>query len=170
VEPRIVEKGPIVIAGMDFYGNPFTEKGWSEGTEIGRLWGRFGAFMEANGDRVKNVVDPNVGFEAHCEPAEYGETKNIYVMVGVEVSAIDELPLELCARVFPATTYAVFTFVGNEITSNWPDRIFKEWMPGSGYEEAHKFLLEVYDGDRFKGVDKLAESELDVYVPIRQSR
>lgn len=170
MEPKIIEKGPIIIAGMDFYGNPFTGEGWSEENEIGKLWSRYGAFMEANADRAKNAVDPNLAFEAHYEPAEYGETKNFYVMVGAEVSAVDELPLELCVRVFPATTYAVFTFAGEEIKSNWPDRIFKQWMPGSGYEEAHKFIFEVYDGARFKGMDKLAESELDVYVPIRQSR
>ncbi len=170
MKPRIIEKEPIIIAGMDFYGDPFTAEGWSEGNEIGKLWSRFSAFMDANGDRVKNVVDPNVGFEAHYEPAEYGETKSFYVMVGLEVSAADGLPLELCVRVFPATTYAVFTFAGDDIKSNWPDKIFKEWMPDSGYEEAHKFLFEVYDGDRFKGMDKLSESELDVYVPIRQSQ
>ena len=52
------------------------------------------------------------------------------------------------------------------ITSNWPDRIFKEWMPGSGYEEAHKYLIECY-GPKFKGPDD-PESELVIRVPVRR--
>jgi AraC family transcriptional regulator len=56
---------------------------------------------------------------------------------------------------------------GPEITSNWPDAIYKGWLPQSGYEEAHKATVERYDGDRFKGVDD-PESELEIWVPVRK--
>jgi AraC family transcriptional regulator len=89
-------------------------------------------------------------------------------MVGVEVSDLEGLPLELSIKVLPAGTYAVFTLQGTEITSNWPDTIYKGWLPQSGYEEAHKFTVERYDGERFKGVDD-PESELEIWVPIRKA-
>ena len=41
-----------------------------------------------------------------------------------------------------------------------------QWLPASGYESAHDYLIELYD-QRFKGLENLAESELDVYVPVR---
>ena len=43
----------------------------------------------------------------------------------------------------------------------------KEWLPDSGYEEAGKFVFEYYDDERFKGMENLEESELDVWVPIK---
>ncbi len=170
MEVRVIERGPLILAGLDFYGNPFaTGEGWTEENQIGKLWSRFSAFMEEKGALVGNIVNPDRGYEAHIEPDEYGSTKNFYVMVGVEVSGIGALPPELCARMFPGGPYAICTLAGQEITSNWSDDIFKKWLPQSGYIEAHKFLLEYYDGDRFKGMDRLEESELDVYVPIKES-
>jgi hypothetical protein len=58
----------------------------------------------------------------------------------------------------------VFTAKGSEVTSNWPDKIYKEWLPHSAYEEAHKVTLE-YHGLNFKGMDD-AESEWEIHVPV----
>ena len=157
-----------MIAGMVFYGDPFAGgEGWSQENEIGRLWGRFNRFWDDRQADIQHVVDGSVGYELHVEPVEYPETKSFYVMVGVEVSDPVGLPLELSVKVLPAGTYAVFTLRGPEITSNWPDTIYKGWLPGSGYEEAHKLTVERYDGDRFKGVDD-PDSELDIWVPVRK--
>lgn len=167
MEPRIVEKGEIILAGMVFYGDPFkTGAGWTSENEIGKLWGRFSTFMDNKGESVKHIIDPEVGYEVHIEPEEYAETKNFYVMVGIQVGKIDGLPLELSAKVLPATKYAVFTLKGKEITSDWATEIYHKWLPASGYQEAHKFTVECYDGERFKGTEN-PESELDIYVPIR---
>jgi len=163
MEPKILEKEKIVLVGMVFYGDPFkNQAGWSQENEIGKLWKRFVAREKT----IKNRVG-NGGYEVHIEPEEYEETKNYYVFVGVEVEKIENLPLEMFTKILPATKYAVFTLKGREITSNWQDKIYKEWLPQSGYEEAHKFTIEYYD-DRFKGIDN-TESELDIYVPIKQA-
>ena len=163
MEPKILEKEKIVLVGMVFYGDPFkNQAGWSQENEIGKLWKRFVAREKT----IKNRVE-NGGYEVHIEPEEYEETKNFYVFVGVEVEKIENLPLEMFTKILPATKYAVFTLKGREITSNWQDKIYKEWLPQSGYEEAHKFTIEYYD-DRFKGIDN-TESELDIYVPIKQA-
>jgi predicted transcriptional regulator YdeE len=66
----------------------------------------------------------------------------------------------------PACKYAVFTFRGEEIAGDWSAAIYADWMPGSGYEQAHPYSFQLYD-HRFKGVDSLADSVLDVYVPIK---
>ena len=161
MEPKILEKEKIVLVGMVFYGDPFkNQAGWSQENEIGKLWKRFVAREKT----IKNRVG-NGGYEVHIEPKEYEETKNYYVFVGVEVEKVENLPLEMFTKILPATKYAVFTLKEKQITSNWQDKIYKEWLPKSGYEEAHKFTIEYYD-DRFKGIDN-TESELDVYVPIK---
>ena len=168
MEPKIIERGTTMLAGLIFYGDPFAGgEGWAQENEIGRLWGRFNRFWDERQAEIQNVVDGNVGYEVHIEPAEYAESKCFYVMVGVEVSGPADLPLELSVKVLPAGTYAVFSLRGPEITSNWPEAIYKGWLPQSGYEEAHKVTVERYDGDRFKGVDD-PESELEIWVPVRE--
>ena len=161
MKPEIVEKGKITLVGMPFYGDPFKDqKGWSSENEIGKLWGRFVSKVKT----VKNRVG-ETAYEVHIEPEEYEQTKNFFVFVGVEVDKVDDLPLEMFVKILPPSKYAVFTLKGKEITSNWPDMIYKKWLPKSGFEEAHKFTIEYYD-ERFKGTDD-PESELDIYVPIK---
>ena len=61
---------------------------------------------------------------------------------------------------------AVFTFEGQQINSDWPRMIYQEWLPNSGYQEAYRYNFQLYD-QRFKGIDRLDESAIDVYVPIK---
>ena len=168
MEPTIVEKDEMILAGVEFYGDPFKDaEGWSKENEIGKLWSRFEALWEREGASIKTVIDPGVGYEVHIEPPDCKDTKRLYVMVGAHVGGIEGLPVEMCARVLPAGTYATFTLRGEQIRSDWANAIFEDWLPASGYEEAHAFLMETYDAERFKGTDD-PESELDVYVPVRK--
>jgi AraC family transcriptional regulator len=163
--PKIVEKGSITLVGMDFCGDPYTKAGgWSQENEIGKLWQRFMRFYDKNKDRIQNRVSES-GYEVWVETEDMKARKDKYIFVGVEVERVGELPLELVAKVLPATTYAVFTVKGEEITSDWGTRIYKGWLPQSGYEEAHPYLIEFYDSERFKGMDN-PESELDLYLPV----
>jgi len=82
------------------------------------------------------------------------------------VNQVSPFPLELAYRVLPATTYVVFTLVGDEIRSDWPKAIYEEWLPQSEYEEICKFTIERY-GPGFKGMDDPA-SELEIMVPVRR--
>jgi len=43
--------------------------------------------------------------------------------------------------------------------------IESEWLPLAEYEMAGDFEFQYYD-ERFKGVDKIDESLLDVYIPV----
>jgi AraC family transcriptional regulator len=164
MEPRIVEMEELTLVGMVFYGDPFKDAGgWSEENEIGKLWSRFGAKEES----VENVTGDG-GYEVHIEPEEYKETNKYYVFVGVRVGETKNLPLEMFVKILPAGTYAVFTLKGDEITSDWSEAIYKKWLPSSAYQERAKFLIEYYDGKRFKGMSD-PDSELDIYVPIEKA-
>jgi hypothetical protein len=39
-------------------------------------------------------------------------------------------------------------------------------MPSSGYCQSHEYVIQYYD-QRFKGLDKIEESMLDAYVPVK---
>lgn len=167
VEPMIVERGQILLVGFGFFGDPFaTSSGWTEENEIGRLWQRFMTYLEKEGDRIKRVKNREIRYEVHIGHGETDSTGNVEVFVGMEVEGLEDLPVQTLVKILPPTKYAVFTLKGEQITSDWARIIYHEWMPGSGYAEAHRYLFQLYDA-RFKGLDNVDESELDVYVPVR---
>jgi AraC family transcriptional regulator len=165
VTPKITQKKKITLVGMDFFGNPFEKAGgWSEQNEIGRLWKRFENFYKNKKNSIKNPVSES-GYELWIDFEGEKETKNKYIFVGVEVERIEDLPLELVAKILPETRYAVFTLKGSEIKSDW-SVIWKKWLPEAGLKTSFDFMMEFYDCQRFKGMDN-PDSELDIYVPIR---
>jgi AraC family transcriptional regulator len=167
MEPKIIDKDEIILAGMDFCGDPFKEAGgWSEQNEIGKLWQRFNQYFDKHRDMIKNMVS-DAGYEVWIENIEKLDEKDKYIFVGIEVGKIEDLPLDLVVKVLPKSTYAVFTLKGKEIKSKWGEKIYKEWLPKSGYTEAYNFLIEYYDPARFKCMNS-EDSELDVYLPIRK--
>lgn len=161
---RILEKKAISLVGMDFFGKPFEKAGgWSEENEIGRLWKRFGKFFDGHKDDIAHKVSES-GWELWAEFE--GETEDHYIFVGVEVEKVEAVPLELVAKVLPATRFAVFTLRGDEFRCNWGPKISSEWLPAAGLTQSHNFIIEHYDCQRFKGLGN-PESELDIYVPVR---
>ena len=132
---------------------------------IGQLWIRFNSFYQRKKDSIKHLVSES-GYELWIDFEGEEDTKNNYIFVGVEVEKLDEPPLELVARILPETRYAVFTLKGDEIKSDWPSKILKPWLPEAGLEQSFTFIIEYYDSQRFKGIDN-ADSELDIYVPVR---
>jgi predicted transcriptional regulator YdeE len=165
MEPILVEKGQILLLGVNFFGDPFTMTGWTEDNEIHRLWKRLEAFLGQNLERV-NIKNPGVGYEVWSSDEETAAKGLFDIFAGVEIENLNDVPVELLVKVLPRTQYAVFTFQGEEITSDWPRLIYQEWLPSSGYELAYQYNFQYYD-KRFKGVDKIAESVIDVYVPVK---
>jgi AraC family transcriptional regulator len=164
--PKITQKKKIILVGMDFFGNPYEKAGgWSEQNAIGQLWKRFENFYQNKKDSIKHPVSES-GYELWIDFEGEKETKNKYIFVGVEVEKIEDLPLELVAKILPETRYAVFTLKGQQIKSGWPNQIWNQWIPEAGLETSFNFLMECYDSQRFKGMND-PDSELDIYVPIR---
>jgi AraC family transcriptional regulator len=167
MKPTIVEKGQMILLGFSFFGDPFTASaGWTEENEIGRLWNRFMAYLTQYGNCIQHVTSDQIAYEVHIEADEMAKTGEWEVFVGMEVGKLEDVPTELLVKVLPPSTYAVFTFSGEQITSDWHRYIYQEWLPDSGYQAAHKYSFQLYD-HRFKGLENLDESELDVYVPVK---
>lgn len=163
---KIMEKEQMLLVGLSFFGDPFkSSAGWTEENEIGRLWVRFMAFMENQGEKIKHIKGEEVSYEVHLEHAETQEKGEYEVFVGVEVEQLEDIPVELLVKVLPPTVYAVFTLQGEEITSDWHQMIHQDWLPESGYQIAYDYAIERYDY-RFKGLDKIDESVLEVYIPV----
>ena len=168
MEPKIVERGPMTLVGFSFFGDPFAESGgWTEENEIGRLWNRFMAYLAEHRDAIRHVKEADVAYEVHVESAETASKGFREVFVGVEVERLADVPVELLVKILPAATYAVFTLQGEEIASDWSMRI-GEWLRRSTYQAVGTYGIQRYD-ERFRGVEDLAASELEVYVPLKSA-
>ena len=168
MEPKFVTHAPLQLVGFSFYGDPFRlSPGWTEENEIGRLWGRFMAYATQHREQMAAfVVNPGIAYEVHIYNDDTAVTGIYEVFVGVALADAALAPLETVIKVLPATQYAVFTIRGQAIVGDWPLAIYQEWLPTSGYELAHTFHIQYHDGS-FKGFDRLDESSLDVYVPVK---
>jgi AraC family transcriptional regulator len=167
MEPRIIERNELTVVGMVYYGNPFHAEGVTpEENEVGKLWTRFNTYWDAHREAFKHEVDADIAWELHVVGDEYEQTKEYAVMVGVEVSAIEDPPDPIFCKVLPAGQYAVFTLRGEEMNGNWGRTIYNEWLPASGYEESSSCTLERYDEKRFKAWGG-PESEVEIWVPIK---
>lgn len=169
MDVKIIEKDQMLLVGLSFFGDPFkSSAGWTEENEIGRLWVRFMNFLESQGARIQHIKEHEVSYEVHIEHPETQEKGEYEVFVGLEVAQLKDLPVELLVKVLPPTSYAVFTLTGEEITSDWHQMIHRDWLPESGYRIAFDYAIERYD-ERFKGLDRIAESVLEVYIPVARA-
>lgn len=168
MEPRLVEKHQMILLGFSFFGDPFRiSGGWAEENEIGRLWKRFMTYLAKHRHRIKHVTTDAVMYEVHIQHEETTHTGEFEVFAGLEVERLGDVPVEMSVRILPPATYAVFTLQGEEITSDWQKRIYAEWMPQSGYQSDYAYSFQRYD-ERFKGVQNINESILEVYIPVRE--
>ena len=153
--PTIQHHPRMLLAGFSFFGDPFhSHAGWTEANEIGRLWKRLMASLS---------VYPDTLYEVHLEHPDTPQTGEYEVFVGYPVDDIDAVPLAMCLKVLPASDYAQFTVRGDQIH----EPIIEAWLRGADYRIAHPILIQRYD-ERFKGLDRMAESLLDMLVPVER--
>lgn len=166
--PRITERKKLILVGMDFFGKPYEKAGgWSAQNAVGELWKRFSRFTEKKLDSIKNLVSES-GYELWVDFAEEKASGNKYIFAGLEVSKLEDTPLELVAKILPETRYAVFTFTMREIKEDWSkaQEIWNKWLPKARLELSFDYMIEYYDAERFKSMDN-PESELDFMVPVK---
>ncbi len=161
------EPKTLQLVGTVFYGDPFhSVGGWDPNNEIGLTWRRFMKLFEQYEARLMPLrVDSEISYEVHIEPAEYKEDKKYYVFVGVEVTELKDIPLELFGLTLPETLYVTFTFKGKSMFKGG-DYIWKQWLPNSAYVESYPFMMEAYHAARWHGLTD-DESELDWIVPVK---
>jgi predicted transcriptional regulator YdeE len=166
VEPRIVNKERITLVGLSFFGDPFKEKGgWTEENEIGRLWKRFMSYLGNDQLHLPGSEDLQVCYEVHILHPETCRSGEYEIFTGFETGDVKQTPPEFLVKILPPCLYGVFTLRGEEITSDWHQMIYQSWMPESGYREAYQYSFQLYD-KRFKGLEHLEESTIDLYIPI----
>ena len=94
---------------------------------------------------------------------DYHNESFTYV-IGKEYTKKVELPEGIEEYTIPAQTWAVFESIGampTAIQKVW-DRIYSEWFPSTGYEQAEAPQLEVYlDGDVSK-----EDYKCEVWIPV----
>ncbi len=162
MEPKFIHKSKINLVGMSFYGDPFSKRGgWDGENEIGRLWARLMAYLETE----RPNPQPAALYEVHIYTPETPTKGFFEVFVGFEIAHIESIPLNLLAKTLPATEYGLFSFAGQAIVADWHLQI-DEWIQTAGYQRTHPFSFQYYD-HRFKGLDQLDGSILDVYLPVK---
>lgn len=167
MEPRIVELDQLLLVGMSFFGDPFSlSAGWTEENEIGRLWSRFMAYAANHTAYIQHLKEPGAMYEVHIENEETMQRGEYEIFVGAEIASLDWVPVDLLVKLLPPATYVVFTLVGEQIVGDWP-LLIMDWLEENNYSHAHPFGFQRYD-QRFKGVQNIEESVLDVYTPIVQ--
>jgi len=174
-EPTIQEINTLALAGFNFFGDPFrSSAGWTEENEIGRTWQRLMSFLED----PKNQLPPlrmGASYEVHLLHPDSMKTGEFEVFAGIELAIPDpqdckvllEVPAEMCIKILPASTCAVFTLAGAEITSDWQKNI-QEWMLSSGYSESQNYSFQRYD-ERFRGMDHIEHSVIEVWIPVKRN-
>jgi predicted transcriptional regulator YdeE len=165
MKPTVVEKDELFLAGYSFYGDPFSASGaWTEENEIGRLWKRFMTFFSERQAEVPPSSVPNVGYEVHIWNKAVMETGEYEVFVGMAVEEIAGIPIDFSVKIIPKSRFAVFTLSGDLIEKDLSAEM-REWLAADGLVQTGNFIYNLYD-ERYKGMDNLKVSEIEVYVPI----
>ena len=165
MQPTILTLERVVLLGYSFYGDPFTQSaGWTEENEIGKLWQRFMKFWEIEG-RENPALSDRYWYEIHTETPETTEKGFFDVFVGAESDNTDgSIPGPLY-KILPSGEYALFTMRGKDIFGDWFQSMMSRWLPEAGLKQRFPVLIQRYD-ERFKGMDRIDESELDILIPV----
>ena len=159
MKPKFIEKGDFTIVGLASYFSKATT------SEIPPLWCKF---VQRMGE-LKNA-SPTVLYGFCDQPKDVPEDKEFRYMACMEVEDKNAaVPDGLTAIDVPAKRYAVFTHKGpiTEIAKTY-DYIYGTWLPESDYEADGSHDFEYYD-ERFNNGNPMdPESELDVYIPVKE--
>ena len=162
MQPTILPLGQITLLGLSFYGDPFAVSGdWDVENEIGRLWQRLGASLQRYPHLQAQAART---YEVHIHTPETAQKGYFEVFSGIESSDPSSAPLDMLIKVLPAGPYARFTLRGEQFISDWYTEI-EPALAQAGYRRKGEYFFQLYDA-RFISIERIAESELDVYIPV----
>jgi len=164
---RFVHKEAFFVAGLeaDIHYNT------SEGTApIGGLWEQW------NKEDCRKTIPNQVNDSEYG--ITHGETPNSAAKyaIAVEVSTLENLPVGLIGRKFPACEYAVFKTTLKEVFNGWWHQYTTLWLPNSGYEAPETQFrkgwptsseypsYEVYDSSY--DPENMLDSIIELYAPV----
>ncbi len=157
MEPKFEQLPRILCVGVPYYGD-------NKHGEIPATW----PVLSSLGSQIKNKKEPSIHLGVEAYTAEMGTQGKWFYLAAVEVTTLDDIPVQLVGKILPANRYAVFTYKG-KLPGNLPDlfqHIYREWLPKSGFKQAGPYDFERY-GAGFKGADN-DESVIDICIPIQQ--
>lgn len=166
MKKELVRLDALLLGGMSFYGDPISVKGgWDEENEIGKTARRFFDFISEYPHRPYSTNNPFM-YEVHIYNDET-ETKGYFeIFFGEEVNTA-QLPICLSSKYIEASDYLKVTLTGREITSDWWKALDDAFLASNAMKRNFSHIIQVYD-ERFKGLDKIEDSEMDVYVPLER--
>ncbi len=158
MEPKIITLQKLMIVGVQTFGN-------AEDGSAPQMWD----VLMSNDINIPKRINKNISYGIETYTKEMETSKNWFYMAGVEVDSFDNMPIQMSAKVIPENTYACFEFKGAipQKLGEFFQKIYIQWLPNSGYEQAGPYDIERYD-ERFLGVDN-EESMLEILIPIRQT-
>ncbi|WP_165822651.1 AraC family transcriptional regulator [Paenibacillus montanisoli] len=164
-EPKLIECRTMYVAGVKCTTDTTKDR------NIAQAWKALSGIWSG----LPGKADERIcyGLEIY-DPQSAGREGAFVYVAGTEVADPAGLPDGAQAYAVPGGRYAVFTHIGStELLGETFRYIYGEWLPASG--EALRglddaggsgFDFERYD-ERFR--EGLADSELDIYVPLRPS-
>lgn len=156
MEPKIEQLPQILCVGVPYYGD-------NKSGEIPGTW----PILNSLSDQIRNKKQPCIHLGVETYTTEFETHRRWFYLGAVEVTTLDEIPVQLVGKILPANRYAVFTHKGKlpgRITETF-GHIYGEWLPRSGYKQTGPYDFERYDA-RFKGADN-DESLTDICIPIQ---
>lgn len=166
MKTELVSLDSLLLGGVNFYGDPVSTKGgWDAENEIGKTWNRFVEFITQNTMRPYSLHKRYM-YEVHIYGGETAAKGYFEVFVGEEVNTA-QLPVSLSAKYIYAADYLKITLSGKEITGDWWQKLDTDIIPSIGVKRNPAYLIQAYD-ERFKGMDRIEDSILDVFIPIKK--
>jgi len=151
MKPRIVSKPEMTLVGLVGCAADVSQ------LDICGLWERFDGHLK----HIRHQVEGK-SYEIHVQ--EETTPPMHFCLVGVEVSRIEHLPIELFIKVVPACEYAVFTHQFKDGGFADAFKAVYDWLQKSQYTSAYPFDIQCYDS-RFKSPDD-PDSVVEIWVPV----
>ncbi len=164
MEYRLERRRPLVLVGMNFFGNPFrAAAAWDEDNEIGSLWKRLMAYLAEHPVAALPSGDP-AWYEAHVMHPASAATGDYEVFIGAETAVPLAPTLELVVKALPALDYAVTTIRCADMTPGWEERVAADAVGRYGRAIERRWGLQRYDS-RFKSLDDPG-SAIELWTPL----
>ena len=158
MEHKILTLPNLTIVGMQTFGN--VEDG-SPRQMWEALWN--------NDIEIPGRINKNTMYGIETYTKEMQTSKKWFFMAGVEVDSLDNMPIQMSAKLIPENTYACFEYKGAISPELGLSEIFQKiynWLPDSGYRQAAPYDIERYD-ERF--VYDHDDSVMEILIPICKS-
>ena len=168
-KPQIVELGPLMLAGVSFFGDPFTfHNEWEYDNEIGQLWSRFYQLLESEPDFKQQVLSAVVQYEMHLMHPQSRETGAYEVFIGIPVQDAAQVPLHLLIKNAPAKRYLQYRVSGQAIMDDIQSMPIAKDAETLGVTVAPDYHFVGYDKE-FLGMERLDESTVLIFIPLLES-